>query len=549
MEPDKGNRKIGRDLKYFHGEAVATSVENAGAAYQAPSLVASGTGAQDIAFLSTLTNLIFSIILIKIPSILNSRGSLRRMVLIFSFLNILTWVPLILVLFFFGNVAPIWLIGLWFISLLPTLLIGPLRDNWLAESVPAPNMGRYLSIRSAISGIMYLGVFYFMGYILSVSGGYIFKGYALVLFMAFTGSIACFVLYKVIRPPANEPDSHSGEAFHFVDFLRTARHGQLGKFILYVSLLSFAVYLCSAYFTVYMLRDLCFGYMTYTIVVSGEFLARIVSLTFWGKLVDRLGSLKVMRIASLFIPLVPVLWLFSYHIVYLVLIQLLSGTVWAAFDLCNQTYVYREAPPEKRLRYIVYHRSLSTFSMAMGALVGAFVLPFVFPVFGSQILGLFLVSGALRLVIVVAMYPRQSGRTVALVVESSEGVSAPVRQAPAYISPRLGLYRHPECWAAKPVATRFACAVSGIDTVAPQGVYYRPQEWAEYLKPARRLTTQKIVSPYRGLYYRPAEWRKYIEQTSVCQPAVCRYDVEKLMAQPLVVTLPPKSTRLIPVTA
>ena len=86
-------------------------------------------------------------------------------------------------------------------------------------------------------------------------------------------------------------------------------------------------------------------------MISAEYIARIISLTFWGRMVDNTGSIRVMGIVSRFIPLIPILWLFSHNIVYLVAIQLVSGTIWAAFDLSRQTFVYKETP--KDLAYII----------------------------------------------------------------------------------------------------------------------------------------------------------------------------------------------------
>jgi hypothetical protein len=414
-------------------------------------------------------------------------------------------------------------------------------------------MGQYLSLRSAISGVAYLGFFYFMGYILDTSGEGIFKGYAAVLSIAFIGSVISVVLYKIIRAPKKEAAKNSTAPFHFPDFIKEVRHGHLGKFILYVSSLGFAVYLCSTFFTVYMLKDLHFSYLTYTIIISSEYLARVISLTFWGKLVDKLGSMKILNIVSWLIPVVPVLWLFSHNVTYLVVIQLLSGMVGAAFDLCNQTLIYRSAPKERLLRYIVYHKSLSTFAMAAGALVGAFALNYVYPVFGSQILGLFLVSGVLRLIIVLGMYLRKTREYEEPIGETSESQPAPAwNSAPVYISPRLGLYPPPARWVdyPRPAAARVARIILNTDTVTPKGVYYRPQEWVEYIKPTRGAKQgEKVVPPFCGLYYHPKEWQEYIKQTSVRKAVVCRYDVEKLMEKPLKVTLPPKPAGLIPVMA
>jgi hypothetical protein len=55
------------------------------------------------------------------------------------------------------------------------------------------------------------------------------------------------------------------------------------------------------------------------------------------------------------------------------------------------------------LHYIVYQRCIITIASAIGPLLGAFLLNRIFPVFGSQILSIFLLSGALRLLVVLTL--------------------------------------------------------------------------------------------------------------------------------------------------
>jgi len=71
-------KKKDKSLSILHGEAATSSVENAGIAYQAPSVLSSGGSAGDVALLSSVTNLIFALLLIKIPSIVKSGDSLKR---------------------------------------------------------------------------------------------------------------------------------------------------------------------------------------------------------------------------------------------------------------------------------------------------------------------------------------------------------------------------------------------------------------------------------------------------------------------------------------
>jgi hypothetical protein len=524
-----------RSLGLFHGEAAVSSIETAGEAYQSPTLVSAGAGDKDVALLSTLSSLFLSFVLVKVPSMISTGGSIKRLVVLFSVLSTLTWIPLILVLFFFNSIAPYWLILLWIVSLVPSLLTGPLRDDWLAEKVPSGKMGRYLSVRSAISAVVYITAFFTMGYVLDHSGVQIFRGYAVVVFVAFCASLSSIFLFRVIKAPKSDKQATGRVYFGFKDFLKETKRGNLGKFVAYVSLLTFAVNLCSAFFTVYMLRDLHFSYMDYAIVISSEYLARIVSLSFWGRLVDRTGSIRVFGIISRFIPLIPILWIFSGSVPYLVVVQLISGTVWAAFDLCNQTLIYRSALPDLRLRFIVYNKALTTFSIAVGAITGALLLNFVWPVFGNAILGLFLISGVIRLIIVLSLFPRlkRNSADIETVKSDEEDENLGRRASPDKLTPIEAQYFQG--------GSAPAAAKSRFDTVLPpeglpvKGVFYHPEDWAAS-SPAALNTVkteyqvEKIVPPKTGIYYRPEEWGQYYDEYIIRIPrrAIYSSDVSRL---------------------
>jgi MFS family permease len=515
-----------KSLGYFQGEAAASAVETASTAYQSPSLVASGAADKDVALLSTLTNLILSFVLIKTPSVLRRGGSLKRVMLFFSLISVLTWIPLILVLLIFNTVSPAWLIPLWILSLVPTLFTGPMRDNWLADKIPAHRLGHYLSLRSAIYAITYITFFFLMGYVLDHSAGHIFHGYALILLFAFGASLASLILYKVISAPRTEVEKNSHIYFGFIDFLKETKRGNLGKYILYIATITFAVNLCSAFFVVYMFKDLHFSYLYYAIIVSSEYVSRTVSLTFWGKQVDRVGSVKILGIISMFIPIIPILWLFSSNIFYLVVVQIISGAVWSAFDLCSQTIIYRGAVSDLRLRYIVYNKSLTTFSIALGALIGAFLINHIFPIFGNTILGLFLVSGIVRLIIVAVVLPRLDKRfeEVSTVMNSEDKELADNVQVNK-VSPRLGLsYQQHN---GRNLANR---PIPVIKTFSHTGLFYHPENWVDRDKSRNVKDGLQVVLPNTGMYYYPERWHRYHREVMEKVPSRAVYpsDVKRL---------------------
>lgn len=539
VQPGSANQKKDNSLAVFNAEAASSAVESAGCAYQSPSVIATGADARGVALLSTFTNLVLSVLLIKVPSLVEGKHNLlKRTTVIVATFGSITWIPIVLVMLFFKSVNPLFLTALWVTSLVPTTMLYPLRDNWLASLVPAEKMGRYLSWRSVIAGASYLGTFLLMGYVLNMAMGQRATGantvaqnpilghsYAFVLAVAFLASAVSVVLYFHVRPPVLSRAPESKSSLNFITFLKDARKSHLGTFIFFVSVYTFAVNLIGPLFASYMLNDLKFSMMTYTSITATEYVARIISLTFWGKMVDRAGSLKVLNDVTYLIPFVPVLWLFSTNVGYLCAVQMLSGTVWAAFDLCVQTFIYKATPPDQRLRYIVYYRSLTSFSVAIGALTGGLLLSHMFRIFGSQILALFLVSGVLRMAIARVMLPRLTVKGIPDAVIHPE-LALELAAVPP--NSREGLYYHPEVWrkftqrAAMVGGEILGRTVAAIDP-SRSGLFYKPWRWGEFLTGNRQQPAPaeaKAAKPSRNsLFYKPAEWKEYLGWKGI-QPAM-----------------------------
>lgn len=530
IQPDNGKARKDNSLAFFHAEAASASVENAGIAYQSPSVIATGADASGVAFLSTMTNLVLSVLLIKVPSLIEGRqNSLKRTFLILGVVSAVTWLPIILALYFFTNVSPLFLTALWIVNLVPTVLFGPLRDSWLANLVPSHKMGRYLSWRSAIAGAFYLASFYLMGYVLDITTGQKTRGYALILAFAFLASAFSVLMYTRIRAPSQPAKTDVEVQFGLFNFLKQARKSHLGTFILFISMFTFAVNLAGPLFSSYMLNDLKFSYMTFSVIVSCEYIARIISLAFWGKIVDKSGSLKILGLVTYFIPLVPIFWLFNHSLIYLASVQMFSGVVWSAFDLSVQTFIFKATTPEHRLRYIVYYRSLTSFSVALGAITGGLLLHNMFYISGSQILSLFLVSGVLRMVVARIMLPKMTPEGIpGAVIHQELAVELEAARTPVFGE---ALYYHPEAWSrftnrAYIIGNSIGRTIGRLTPSQP-GLYYHPENWSWFGKQPNII--HRIIdslSPFRqGLYYTPQKWGDYMGHNPDLQPV--RVNIEE----------------------
>ena len=528
MKVQWGKSAKDNSLSMLHVEAGSSAAENAGTAYQSPSLIAVGGNAESISILSAILNLVLGCMLLKVPTLIeNKQDSLKRTAVFIAVINCFTWLPLIFVMLLGKNISPLLIIALWVINMVPTVLVYPLRDHWMASMVPTEKMGRYLSKRSIIAGASYLSTFVIMGFMIEVTGQQA-KNYAIILALAFLASSLSALIYVLMKSPAPTPKPEAEKNVSLFNFLKDARKSHLGTFIIFVSLYMFAVNISSPMFSSYILNDLKYSMGIYTAMIACEYLARCISLTFWGKMVDRSGALRLMSIVAYFIPLVPILWIFSTNIAYLLSIQLLSGVLWAAFDLSAQTFLYKAVPAEQRLRYIVYYKSLASFSVGFGAITGALLLNRIFPIHGSHILGIFIISGVLRLVVARTVLPRLTPQGIPDAVVHPELAT---ELAYTQIQPKLGLYYHPESWRNfSKKAARFGNNVLdktvGRISVSKSGLYYKPATWTEYLtKAGMTVDRENANDTSNGIYNKPGAWNQYMARNGL-KPEQAKVEAE-----------------------
>lgn len=408
---NNSGRKEQRNLARFHGEAATSAVEEAAVGYQSPSVIAVGANAQSVSLLATLVNLCLALISFKAPGIIEKLGVTKKGSIVLAVSNILTWIPLVIVfLLSHLGITPTWVAILWLINIMPGMLLSFQKDNWLSDIIPGRIQGRYLGQRLAVKSLFYLAAFFLFGYLMDSMGEKNLLSFGLVFLVATTMTGIYSLIYTKMYDPKKEMPQQKKVTpkvkFSIFDYVGELKNKKLDKFVLFTALINISIGLSAPLYAVYMLQEQKFSYMAYTIIISVEFLARVISGPFWGKYADKEGNIKVLKIVSRIVPALPICWLFSTNIAYLAIIQTLSGICWGAFDLSTQSYLYKVAPQPKKLSYIVYTRSLMLFSVALGGLAGSFMVNSVFEVFGSRLLTVFMISGFLRAVIVMFLIPR-----------------------------------------------------------------------------------------------------------------------------------------------
>ena len=244
---------------------------------------------------------------------------------------------------------------------------------WMAELVPLRLRGEFFGRRNR--AIAAMGLIVTLGAALIIDSLQSQRDAAVPAFAIVfaTGAVIGLVGLVVLARAPRGPLHHSldstpplrvwmREAFTDRSFYRLARFGLIW---------GFAVNFASPYFAVYQIQVLALPLTAVTLFKAATTAATMASAGYWGRLVDHFGAKPVARTGTYLIAIVPLLWLFVTpdRIWPLVLVQLVSGVSFAAYDGNIHNLVLKLASPERRPRY------LAAFGAAYG--IGSVTAPVV----------------------------------------------------------------------------------------------------------------------------------------------------------------------------
>ncbi|MFA6356711.1 MAG: MFS transporter [Candidatus Omnitrophota bacterium] len=371
--------------------------------YITPFAVALKASSEQIGMLTAFPNLIASLIQLKSADVTEHLKSRMRIITISVFFHALMFLPIALIPLLFRTHRVFWLVAFVTMAASFNAFPGPAWTSLMSDHIPRRSRGRYFGWRNRLLGIITITCAFLAGFILNIFGKDNLTGFMVILGLALVARFTSWsFLKRMYEPPIKITREHY---FTFWDFVSRVRESNFAKFVFYVASISFAVNMSGPFFAVYMLRDLNLSYATYTVIVISPTIATLLTMGIWGRHADVVGNMKIIRLASFFIPLIPVLWLFGHSVAYLIIIQVFSGFVWAGYNLSIFNFVYDAVMPEKRTRCVAYLNVINGTSICAGALLGGFLAVNLPPLFGHRILTLFALSGLLRAVFCLSILP------------------------------------------------------------------------------------------------------------------------------------------------
>jgi len=387
-----------------------------GIRYITPYALALGASNIYIALMSSVPSLLGNINQLHTLRLMKKRTR-KQIIFRTVFIQALLWIPIIFIGVFYlisnenRNFAPLLLLLAYILLIIAGATVAPAWNSWMKDLIQN-NSGKYFGTRNRIIGIVSISSMIIGGLILSFfKQNLVLIGFFIIFFIAFIGRIISAYLFTKQYEPHFEYDPNS--YFSLKKFIKKMSNNNFGHFVIFVSLVSFSTAIASPFFAVYMLQNLNFSYLFFTLVTISSSITIILFMPIWGVFADKFGNLKVMKITSILTPLIPFFWLLTiflkssnafFILGYLILVELFSGFAWAGFNLSSGNFIYDAVTRQKMAFCVTYFNIINSTGTFFGALIGGIIASLYGSLFGINILiFIFFISGVLRFLVVIIM--------------------------------------------------------------------------------------------------------------------------------------------------
>jgi MFS family permease len=392
----RSSRTLRRDLIAIHTDGAAFSVMvGIGETYVAAFALALGLGDVVAGLIASMPLLAGAVLQLVSPLAVRRISSYRRWVVLCARIQALMFLPLaasavlgsISVAALFAVVTLYWGAG---------MATGPAWNAWVGDLVPARLRSSFFARRARISQATLLAGLLAGGWILHEGEARDARllGFAAIFALAglFRGVSSAALASQSEAPGATRALAHVGVA----ELWRRARRSSDGRLLVYMLAVQVAVHISAAYFTPYMLGPLGLSYVSYVVLIAASFVAKIALLPMLGSISRRFGARALLVLGGIGIVPLSSLWVISDWYPYLLAVQVVAGTSWAAWELATFLLFFETIRAEERTSVLTLFNLASAIAMAAGAVVGGTILHRIGTVQSSYWI-LFLISSGLRL--------------------------------------------------------------------------------------------------------------------------------------------------------
>ena len=387
------------DLQASLGDGTAVSaMVGVGETYIAAFALALGAGETIAGLVATLPMLAGATLQLATPWLLRRQRSYRRWVVFTASMQATALLAMPLAAWLSGKAATWWVFLAASCYWAAGQATGPAWNTWIEEIVPRRLRANFFAFRSRICQSATLLGFVAGAIALQMGQG---QGWLLA---AFTGIFLCGAACRYVSAwflsRQSEPSRGRYQVRHVPlrEVFSERSSGRGMSLVIYLLAMQAAVQISGPYFAPFMLAHEKLSYLNYMLLVGIGYFGKVIAMPYWGKVAHTAGPRRLLWIGGSSIIPMASLWLgadlfdstvpstslqiasfvlpvqLSVELFYLAGVQLLSGIVWAAYELAMLLMFFEAIPRQDRTCVITYYNFGNAAAQVIGGLIGAAIL-------------------------------------------------------------------------------------------------------------------------------------------------------------------------------
>lgn len=272
-----------------------------------------------------------------------------------------------------------------FVSTLGNAICGVAWSASMSELVPLKMRGKFFGTRNLMFGFWTLVVVLGAGWIVDRYGSS-FEVFGMIFAAAAASRMVGLYFLSRMKFPPSVTELRPQRA-SIGTFTAVFRDWNFVRLMLFTGLFGMCLALGWPFYSVYVLKELHLSVGDLTILTTVFTLGGLVSLRTWGGLSDRFGNKPIMITSAItWLLFAAVSWLFSSpkHHAHLYVTYFVTGFMMAGFQQLGQfNLMIKMVPAQNTSHYISVYLSVTSMVIAIGPLLGGFILNALPPDAGS----------------------------------------------------------------------------------------------------------------------------------------------------------------------
>jgi len=377
-------------INYSVKDGLYTSIKSGlTSSFVMPFAIAMNATTGMLALLSSVPGLVAAFLQLFSQESMKFFKTRSRLIFLTAFIQSMMWLPLLFIpIFVHDNVPLAYTLILIFVTLESTIgtFQGPILNSMLADIIDEDKRGEFFGKRNRIVNFMGFVSTLVAGLVLSFfksfdtngTAHYVFFGFGILFVLAFISRLISSFYKKKMYDPPYTPKI---DDITFWKFMKNMTHNNYGIFVMYVFLFQMAANVSAPFFALYLLRDMQFSYLYFTMISGISILTSFIAMGMWGKTIDKRGSKFVLTLSGFLVPFSPFLLVLALFIknpttlfIYILCEEAFSGIVWAGFNLSTSSFLFDATSKDERVKYISYYNLLIGIAVFLGAMLGSTLL-------------------------------------------------------------------------------------------------------------------------------------------------------------------------------